>query len=114
MTGPRKTLQERIEEELKRQEEAKAVLNALKARAKAEERKLDTRRKIIVGAAALAQAREDREFLKVLRKVALARIVREQDIAVVRDFLVDGSAESVSLERPDGSRPGSLVNSQPS
>jgi phosphoenolpyruvate carboxylase len=103
MTGPRKSLQERIEDELKRQEQVRAELNALKARAKAENRKLDTRRKIILGAAAMAHAREDREFLDKLRSIARARIVREQDLAVVRDFLIDGGSESAGPQRPEGS-----------
>lgn len=86
MNGPRKTLHDRIVEEKKRQEESRAALADLKARARLLDRKLDTRRKIIMGAAVQAHAKLNSRFRKELRKAVLAAISRPQDRAVLPEF----------------------------
>jgi hypothetical protein len=101
MTGPRKSLDEQIDDELERLKQVKENVGNLRSKARELDRKLDTRRKIIIGAVAMAHAREDRAFREMLRKVARTKIVREQDMAVVREFLLDGGSDGGSPDRPE-------------
>jgi hypothetical protein len=101
MTGPRKSLDEQIDDELERLKQVKENVGNLRCKARELDRKLDTRRKIIIGAAAMAHAREDRAFREMLRKVARTKIVRSQDQAVVRDFLCDDAPEAGAPDRPE-------------
>ena len=50
-------------------------------------RKLDTRRKIIVGGAVLAEMHKDPEFAAVLRAMLLRYVARPNDRAAVADLL---------------------------
>ena len=58
----RKTTEELIAEEKKRAEQARVRMAELKSRQKIEERKRDTHRKIVVGAAVMAHIRIDPSF----------------------------------------------------
>lgn len=100
MNGPRKTLQDRITEEEKRQEESRAALADLKARARELDRKFDVRRKIIAGAAVLAHARVNSRFREELRKAVLAAITRPQDRAVLPEFFAESPPAPVPPSRP--------------
>jgi hypothetical protein len=86
MNGPRKTLNDRIAEEEKRQDDLRLAIADLKARARILDRKLDTRRKIVLGAAVQAHAKRDSAFLEVLAKVVRVAVIREQDRALLPEF----------------------------
>jgi len=98
MNGPRKSLHERIAEEVKRQEELRLAIADLKTRAKQLDRKLDVRRKIILGAAVQAHAKLNVRFREELRKAVLAAITRPQDMEVLPEFF----AEPVPAPTPPG------------
>jgi hypothetical protein len=100
MSGLRKTLQERIEEELKRQEESRASLADLKARARELDRRLDVRRKIILGAAVQAHAKANSRFREELRRAVLAAVNRPQDMAVLPEFFEPSESQPRPPERP--------------
>ena len=59
----------------------------LTAKEKAEERKLDARRKIIVGGAVMAHAKIDAAFGHALRQVLKAAVTREADRDIIRDLI---------------------------
>jgi hypothetical protein len=98
MSGLRKTLQERIEEELKRQEESRASLADLKARARELDRRLDVRRKIILGAAVQAHAKLNSRFREELRRAVISAVNRPQDKAVLPEFF---AASELQPNPPD-------------
>ena len=76
---------------LKAQKEKLATrLNTLEARAKKEDRKRDTRRKIVVGAAVLAALDRQPALAVQVRAVLTASVTRPNDRAVIADLL--GSA----------------------
>jgi hypothetical protein len=100
MNGPRRNLYDRIAEEQKRHEESRAALADLKARARELDRKLDVRRKIILGAAVQAHAKLNGRFREELRKAVLAAITRPQDRAVLPEFFPDPPAAPLPPARP--------------
>ena len=57
------------------------------ARGALRDRKRLTRRKIVTGAALLAEAAHDPAFLQIVRPVLLARVTRPHDRAVIADLL---------------------------
>jgi hypothetical protein len=69
---------ERIEKARLQAEQAKARLQALQARVGDAERKLDTRRKIILGGLLLDAATKDERYAKVVAAL-MARIERDND-----------------------------------
>lgn len=69
---------ERIAKARLQAEQAKARLQALEARLSQDERKRDTRRKIILGGLLLAAATKDDRYAKVVSAL-LARIERDND-----------------------------------
>ena len=71
-------LDARIEAARKKAEQAKARLQALEAKANAEARKLDTRRKVILGGLLIDAAEKDERFARALIAL-LERISRDQD-----------------------------------
>jgi hypothetical protein len=98
MNGPRKTLQDRIEEEQKRQEQSRAALATLKASAREMDRKLYVRRKILIGVGADAHAKLDAQFREGLRKGLHATITRPQDRAILADFFAEPPAATPRTE----------------
>jgi hypothetical protein len=83
----RKTADERIEELRRKREQLDVRMAKLAAKQKSEARKRDARRKIIVGAAVLAHAEQDRFFRSALRDVLRAAVTRDIDRAVITDLL---------------------------
>jgi hypothetical protein len=83
----RKTAAERIAELEDRKKQIEAKLASLAAREKLAARKLDTRRKVIVGAAVLAHAEIDAAFASILKEVLAKAIQRPIDIAAIADLL---------------------------
>jgi hypothetical protein len=71
----------------KRQDQLKAQIAAIEAREKADERKKDARRKIVIGAAVMAHAAIDPEFARELRRVLRLAVTRDFDKAAIEDFL---------------------------
>jgi hypothetical protein len=63
-----------------------ARLASLEARAKHDNRKRDTRRKIIVGAAVIAHAETDHAFAKKLKDIFDKAVTRDQDKALVDEW----------------------------
>ncbi len=82
-----KTRAERIAAAEKQVAAKKARLARLKAQESTEARKLDTRRKIVVGGAVLAHAEIDPAFAIELRHVLAKAVARDQDKAVIADLL---------------------------
>ena len=87
MTRPRKTLDDRLAELTRRQEQLEARRLSLLAVKKQSDRKQDTRRKIIVGAAVLAHAELNPNFADQLREVLDQAVQRSIDRAVIADLL---------------------------
>ena len=77
---------------------------ALSAREREAERKLDTRRKIIVGAAVLAHAELDPNFAETLRHVLGQAVQRPIDRQAVADLLPSGISET-----PEGAAAGASI-----
>jgi len=72
-------IQERIEAQQKKIEQEKARLQQLQSRAKQEERRRDTRRKILAGALVLAAAKEDPRIADWLEKQVKEKLSADRD-----------------------------------
>jgi hypothetical protein len=83
----RKSSSERIAELAERKKQIEAKLAGLAARERQEERKRDTRRKVVVGAAVLAHAERDAEFSAKLRAVLAMAVLRPADREAITDLL---------------------------
>ena len=115
MNGVRKTLYDRIAEEQKRQDESRAALADLKTRAKELDRKLDVRRKIVMGAAVQAHAKVNSAFREELRKALNAAITRPQDRAILPEFFAEPAAAPDSPAAPESpARPKKPPGNPPS
>jgi len=90
MTGHRKSLDEQIMKARQEKEEAVRRFLQLQKEAKALARKIDTRRKCVIGGAVQEHARRDQEFRASLERV-LRLSVRERDKAVLPDFFPECS-----------------------
>ena len=62
-------------------------LNALEQKEKSQTRKLDTRRKIIVGGAIVAEMHKDPEFASLVRALLLRYVARPNDRAAIAELL---------------------------
>jgi exonuclease III len=87
MTGARKTIQQLIAEEEKKSEQIKARVAELKARQKAEDRKKDAHRKIVVGAAIMAHIRIDAQFRQNVRDALNKAVTEPKQRNVIPDLL---------------------------
>jgi hypothetical protein len=87
MTIQRRSTSEQLAN-LRRQEEAlRARLSALALRKKSEDRKRETRRAFVVGAAALSQAQSDSAFREVLSRTLAIAVTKPGDRALITDLL---------------------------
>ncbi len=96
-----KNVDERIAR-IKQQREALAQrLNALEQKAASEARKRDTRRKIIVGGAIIAQMEKMPDFANLVRTVLNASVGRQNDREAIADLLAaaSGVASPAAPER---------------
>ena len=84
---PRKSLDERLAELTRIKKELETKQTALLSKKRDADRKLDTRRKIVVGAAVLAHAEIDRDFADELRRVLDRAVQRDLDRAAIADLL---------------------------
>ena len=73
---------------LKQKEAAlKERIAKIENKAKAADRKRDTRRKIIIGGAVMAHAKHDQAFGAALRQALQAAVTKDADREVIKDFL---------------------------
>ncbi len=96
-----KNVDERIAR-IKQQREALAQrLNALEQKSKSEARKRDTRRKIIVGGAIIAQMEKDQTFAAAVRRILAQSVGRQNDREAIADLLAaaSGVASPAAPER---------------
>lgn len=96
MASPRKSTAEQLEALRQKEAALKAKMGSLEARKRAEDRRRDTRRAFVVGAAALAGAQSDPAFRDALRAILRVADMREGDRAVIADLL--GLAETPPAE----------------
>ena len=82
-----KTKAERLDSLLEQEKALKAKIAKVKAAQSAADRKADTHRKIVVGAAVLAHAEIDAAFAEGLRKVLAKSVTRPNDIKAIADWL---------------------------
>ena len=87
MPHTRKTTQELIAEEEKKSEQARARIAELKAQQRADERKRDNHRKIVVGAAVIAHVKIDPHFRKEVRDALTKAVTDPKHKAVIPDLL---------------------------
>jgi uncharacterized protein YPO0396 len=65
----------------------RAQLTALETKQKDENRKLDTRQKVVIGAAMLAEAKRDPEFGRQLAEIIKRNVTRPIDLEAVAPWL---------------------------
>jgi exonuclease III len=82
-----RSIDQLIAEEQRKTEEARARIAELKARQRAEDRKKENHRKIIVGAAAMAHMRIDPQFRKAMREALNVAVTDPKHRAVIPDLL---------------------------
>jgi hypothetical protein len=80
-------ISQRIAHLKQQREKLSQKLNRLEHKEKSQARKLDTRRKIIVGGAVVAEMHKDPEFAAVVRAVLLRYVARPNDRAAVAELL---------------------------
>jgi polyphosphate kinase 2 (PPK2 family) len=98
-------LEAKIEAARKRAAQAKARLADLEARASQQARRLDTRRKVILGGLLIDAAGKDDRFSKVITAL-MARMVREQDQKAFEGWLVPSpSPEPLGVNQPPSEPP---------
>lgn len=111
MPRARKSLDQKLADLAERQQQLEARRLALLASKKSADRKRDTRRKIIVGAAVLAHAELNPSFSTALRDILSVAVQREMDRRVIADLLDhprpddSSSAEAPSKEAPPNPQP---------
>jgi len=86
-TKPKKTDADRLAALKQKEAALKARIAKLENKAKAQDRKRDTRRKIIIGGAVMAHAKHDKAFGAALRQALQAAVTKDADREVIKDFL---------------------------
>lgn len=89
-------LQTRIAKLKEKKEKLAQKLNSLSQQAKTQERKRDTRRKIIIGGAVLAHLDKDPAFANSIRSLLGASVGRINDREMIADLLAP-----VKTQKPD-------------
>ena len=92
---------DKIERLKQQREKIEARMNTLAQKAKVEDRKLDTRRKIVVGAAVIAHMETNQAFAAAIRAVLGAYVGRPNDREVIAELL----QETAPLPVPANSQP---------
>ena len=94
-----------LEKAQRKFEQAKAALEAVKARENAAERKKDTRRKIVLGGALLELARSDKDASALVAKL-IAGLARDHDKKLFeKSVRKDAETESAKVEALAAPRP---------
>lgn len=108
----RKSLDQKLADLTQRQQQLEARRLALLASKKNADRKLDTRRKIIVGAAVLAHAELHPPFSTALRDILSVAVQREMDRRAIADLLAapspDGPTAPQAPQAPPTQQPPEL------
>jgi hypothetical protein len=98
-------ISERKAKLLAKQEKLKNQLNALEQREKQDNRKRDTRRKIVVGGAILAAIEKNDGLAAMVRTVLAAYVGRAQDRDVIADLLQPSAPASAPSPQPAAQQP---------
>ena len=106
MPQSRKSIDERLAELHRRKQQLEARRLTLIASKKDADRKLDTRRKIIVGAAILVHAEQHPDFLSQLRDILSAAVQRDLDRQAIADLLDPPNTTVASPIPPGAEQPG--------
>lgn len=96
----RKSLDQKLGELAKRQQQLEAQRLALLASKKSADRKLDTRRKIIIGAAVLTHAELNPHFSTMLRDILSVAVQRDIDRRTIADLLDPPSPNDPVTSQP--------------
>ena len=90
----KKTQEERIESLKKQQDEIKAKIARLEAQRSTQERKADTRLKVLVGAALLADAKANPSTSGVIRSILRRAVTtpRDKEFLVARGWMASENA----------------------
>jgi exonuclease III len=118
MAQTRKTIQELIAQEQKKSERAKARIAELKGQERSDERKKDSHRKIVVGAAVIAHIKIDPQFRKELREALNKAVTDPKHRAVIPDLLDEeafhaamrAAAKKAEAEANDGQETAEAAN----
>ena len=102
MPRARKSIDERIAALKESEKQTQARLAALVAKQKTQERKLDTRRKIVVGSLVLTHAALHPAFADALRDILKAAVIRNTDKALLADWLGEAPAAIPELPKAEG------------
>lgn len=82
-------MSEQQKQKLSRSERAaqlRAKAQRLEALDRDQERKRDTRRKVVIGGAMIAEAKENAEFAATVSEILKRRVARDLDVEVVADW----------------------------
>jgi len=93
-----------LEKAKRKFEQAKAALDAIKAREATADRKKDTRRKIVLGGALLELAKSDKEASALVTRL-IAGLTREHDKRIFEKAAEKGSENGI---RKEGSEPAKV------
>lgn len=101
MPKTRRTLDEQLKALKQKKEAIEKQLDAVEKRKSETDRKLDTRRKIIVGGAVIAHAVIDQDFRRAMQ-AALQKAVAPKDRALVGDLIRTGLAAAPTAPAASG------------
>ncbi len=105
MPKTRRTLDEQLAVLKQKKEALEKQLNAVETRKKETDRKLETRRKIIVGGALITHAEIDPEFRRAMQ-AALQKAIAPKDRALVADLIRSGVADAATPPAASGAVAG--------
>jgi len=112
MPKTRKTLDEQLEALKQKKEAIERQLGAVERRKHETDRKLETRRKIIVGGAVIAHAVIDPDFRRALQ-AALQKAVAPKDRSLVADLIRTGVAAAPTAPAASGAVDGDTAAARP-
>jgi hypothetical protein len=121
MAHARKTTTELIAEEEKKSEQVKARIAELKAQQRADERKRENHRKIVVGAAVIAHVKIDPRFRKEVRDALIKAVTDPKHKAVIGDLLDEeafhaamrAAAKKADAEAKDEAKEAGAASNEP-
>ena len=121
MAHARKTTTELIAEEEKKSEQVKARIAELKAQQRADERKRENHRKIVVGAAVIAHVKIDPRFRKEVRDALTKAVTDPKHKAVIADLLDEeafhaamrAAAKKADAEAKDEAKEAGAASNEP-
>ena len=86
---------------IEKKKEIEEELKKIEARDNAEAKKLDTKRKFIVGEVALAYVSKNPEFAKLLREALKELVTKQRDLDAISDLISDSSKQPAIKEAND-------------